>query len=147
MVAEKTARKQRGRPFRKGQSGNPQGRPLGTRNRATVAAEALLDGEAEAITRKVVERAKEGDSTALRLCLERILPPRRDRPIALSIPKLETVADAPALMGAITSAIAIGDVTPSEAVDLTKLIDTYVRTVEAADLNKRLRAIEEAIRK
>ena len=147
MVAEKTARKQRGRPFRKGQTGNPQGRPLGTRNRATVAAEALLDGEAEAITRKVVERAKEGDSTALRLCLERILPPRRDRPIALSIPKLETVADAPALMGAITSAIAIGDVTPSEAVDLTKLIDTYVRTVEAADLNKRLRAIEEAIRK
>jgi hypothetical protein len=147
MVAEKTARQQRGRPFRKGQSGNPQGRPLGARNQATVAAEALLDGEAEAITRKVVEKAKDGDSAALRLCLERILPPRKDRPIALSMPKLDTVADAPALMAAITSLITIGDVTPSEAADLAKLVDTYVRSVEAADLNKRLRTIEEAMRK
>jgi hypothetical protein len=63
------------------------------------------------------------------------------------MPKLGTVADAPALMAAITSAIAIGDVTPSEAADLAKSVDTYIRTVEATDLNKRLRAIEEAMRK
>jgi hypothetical protein len=147
MVAEKTARKQRGRPFRKGRSGNPRGRPLGARNRATIAMEALLDGEAEAITRKAVEKAKEGDTTALRLCLERILPPRKDRPIALLMPKLSTVADAAALMAAITSAVAIGDVTTSEAAELAKLIDTYVRAVEATDLDKRLRAIEQAMTK
>jgi len=80
-AAEKTAPKQRGRPFRQGTSGNPRGRPKGARNRATVTAEALLDGEAEAISRKLIEKALEGDTTALRLCLERILPPRRDRPI------------------------------------------------------------------
>src|SRR5258708_2092551 len=147
MVAEKTARKQRGRPFRKGLSGNPRGRPLGARNRATIAMEALLDGEAEAITRKAVEKAKEGDTTALRLCLERILPPRKDRPIALLMPKLSTVADAAALMAAITSAVAIGDVTTSEAAELAKLIDTYVRAVEATDLDKRLRAIEQPMTK
>jgi Family of unknown function (DUF5681) len=147
MVAEKTARKQRGRPFRKGLSGNPRGRPLGARNRATIAMEALLDGEAEAITRKAVEKAKEGDTTALRLCLERILPPRKDRPIALLMPKLSTVADAATLMAAITSAVAIGDVTTSEAAELAKLIDTYVRAVEATDLDKRLRAIEQAMTK
>jgi Family of unknown function (DUF5681) len=147
MVAEKTARKQRGRPFRKGRSGNPRGRPLGARNRATIAMEALLDGEAEAITRKAVEKAKEGDTTALRLCLERILPPRKDRPIALLMPKLSTVADAATLMAAITSAVAIGDVTTSEAAELAKLIDTYVRAVEATDLDKRLRAIEQAMTK
>jgi uncharacterized protein DUF5681 len=147
MVAEKTARKQRGRPFRKGRSGNPRGRPLGARNRATIAMEALLDGEAEAITRKAIEKAKEGDTTALRLCLERILPPRKDRPIALLMPKLSTVADAAALMAAITSAVAIGDVTTSEAAELAKLIDTYVRAVEATDLDKRLRAIEQAMTK
>jgi len=76
-MTEKTAEKQhatRGRPFQPGQSGNPDGRPKGARNAATVAAEVLLDGEAEAITRKCVELAKEGDTVALRLCLERILP-------------------------------------------------------------------------
>jgi hypothetical protein len=64
-----------------GQSGNPYGRPRGARNRATVVAERLLDGEADALTRKAIELAKEGDTTALRLCIERILPARKDRPV------------------------------------------------------------------
>jgi hypothetical protein len=63
------------------------------------------------------------------------------------MPKLSTVADAAALMAAITSAVAIGDVTTSEAAELAKLIDTYVRAVEATDLDKRLRAIEQAMTK
>ena len=67
MSAEIAAAKQRGRPFQRGQSGNPNGKPKGVRNRATLAAEALLDGEAEALTRKVVEMALAGDSTAMRL--------------------------------------------------------------------------------
>lgn len=66
--------RQRGRPFPKGVSGNPAGRKAGTRNRATMAAEALLDGEAEALTRKAVELALQGDTVALRLCLERLCP-------------------------------------------------------------------------
>src|SRR5215469_6310208 len=69
--------------FQKGQSGNPKGRPPGVRNKATEAAEMLLDGEAEALTRRAVERALEGDATALRLCLERIIPPRRGRAVRL----------------------------------------------------------------
>ena len=75
MSTEITALKQRGRPFKPGQSGNPLGRPKGARNRATIAAEALLDGEAEALTRKAIELALDGDTTALRLCLERLMPP------------------------------------------------------------------------
>ena len=63
--------KQRG-GFQPGQSGNPAGKPKGARNKTTLAVEALLDGEAEALTRKAIERALEGDSVALRLCLERI---------------------------------------------------------------------------
>ena len=76
------AAKTRGRPFAKG---NP-GRPRGARHRVTLAAEALLDGEAEALARKAVELALAGDTLALRLCLDRILPPRRDRPIAFRLP-------------------------------------------------------------
>ena len=60
--------------FRPGQSGNPKGKPKGARNKATLAAQSLLDGEAEALTRKAVELAKAGDMTALRLCLERVVP-------------------------------------------------------------------------
>ena len=87
MTAETTAPKQRGRPFPKGRSGNPQGRPPGARNAATVIAEQLLDGEAEALTRKAIDKAKEGDMTALRLCLDRVVPPRRERPVLFPLPE------------------------------------------------------------
>src|SRR2546429_6235694 len=86
-MAANTTRDQRGRPFVKGQSGYPAGKPKGARHRTTLAAEALLDGEAEALTRKVIELAFSGDSTALRLCLDRILPPRRERPARLALPR------------------------------------------------------------
>ena len=144
MTADNTARKQRrGRPFSKGASGNPGGRPAGTRNKAILAMEALLDGEAEAITRVAVDKAKEGDTTALRLCLERILPPRKDRPVSFSLPQLGTVTDAPAATAAIVAAVAAADITVLEGSELARLVDTYVRAVEASDLDKRLRAIEE----
>src|SRR5262249_49446834 len=71
----KNATNTRGRPFKPGNAG----RPKGARNRTTVAAEALLDGQAEALTRKAIERALGGDILALRICLDRILPARRDR--------------------------------------------------------------------
>ena len=91
--------KSRGRPFEPGQSGNPSGRPKGARNKATLAIEALLDGDAEALTRKVVAMALEGNIPALRLCFERLLPPRRDRAFAFDLPKIESATDAVAASG------------------------------------------------
>ena len=141
-MAEKTAGKQRGRPFRRGESGNPSGRPIGARHKATIVAEALLDGEAEGLTRKVLEMALAGDTVALRLCLERILPPRRERPVRFRLPALQTPADAAAAMAAIATEVADGNLMPSEAGELSKLVDAYVRAVEANDFDQRLRAIE-----
>ena len=115
MAAENTAGKQRGRPFTKGQSGNPSGKPKGARHRATLAAEALLDGEAEALTRKAIELALAGDSIALRLCLDRILPPRRERPLRFVLPELRSSADAAAAVGAILAAVASGNACVAEA--------------------------------
>jgi Family of unknown function (DUF5681) len=86
----------RGRPFEKGRSGNPAGRPRGSTNRATKSAVAMLDGEAEALTRKAVELALGGDASALRLCLERIVGPRRGRPVELALPAIRSAAEAPA---------------------------------------------------
>ena len=90
-AAVNTAGKQRGRPFEPGKSGNPNG----ARNRTTALAEGLLDGEAEAITRKLIDKALEGDNAALRLCLERLLPPKRGRTVSFELPdKIETAAEA-----------------------------------------------------
>ena len=80
--------------FQKGQSGNPNGKPKGTRHRVTVAAEALMEGEAEAITRKAIELAKGGDGPALRLCMDRIYPARKERSVRFRLPSLDKVEDA-----------------------------------------------------
>jgi hypothetical protein len=84
-LTAKAAQQSRGRPFPKGRSGNPQGRPKGSLNQTTRAAQVILDGEAEVLTRKVVDLAQGGNVVALRLCLERLLPQRKDRPITFSL--------------------------------------------------------------
>jgi hypothetical protein len=71
-----------------GQSGKPSGRPKGSLNKSTLATQALLDGEAEVLTRKGVELAKDGNPVALRLCLERFLPPVRTGRFTLPCPEL-----------------------------------------------------------
>jgi len=142
--AENTAKKQRGRPFKAGRSGNPEGRPRGSRNKATMAVEALLDGEANAIARKAVEKALEGDMAALRLCLERLLPPRRDRPIAFDLPIIQSVSDALNASSAVLTACAAGTLSPGEAAEVMGLISTHVRMLEMTDIEARLTALEKA---
>jgi Family of unknown function (DUF5681) len=143
MPTESTAPKQRGRPFPKGRSGNPKGRPTGARNVATVLAEQLLDGEAEELIRKVIAKAKHGNLPALRICIDRILPPRRERSVHFTMPELRSVGDASRAISALMSAVANGELGASEAAELSKLIETYVRAVEATELEQRLLALEQ----
>ena len=126
-----------GKPFEPGQSGNPAGKAKGTRNRTTRAIEALLDGEAEALTRKAIELAQDGDTVALRLCLDRLLPVRKDRPITI-----ETADDLPKATGAVVAAVAAGELTPSEAAEISKTLDVHVRAIEATELHRRMAALE-----
>lgn len=130
-------------PFEPGKSGNPNGRPVGSRNSATVAMDALIDGEAEAITKKCIELAKAGDSIALRLCMERLVPPRKERAVFFDMPKLETAADCVPVMGAIMGAVGAGDITPTEAAGLGKILEGYMRAVEITDLAARLAKLEQ----
>jgi hypothetical protein len=108
----------RGRPFEKGRSGNPIGRRTGCRNKKTLAAAVLLEGESEALTRRAVELAMGGDPTAMRLCLERILPPCRERAVEFALPPIESAADIAAAMKAVTSALAAGAITPGHSARL-----------------------------
>ena len=130
--------------FRKGCSGNPDGRPPGTRNKATETAELLLDGEAEALTRKALELALDGDPRALRLCLERVIPPRRQRPVRLALEPVANAADLAGAMAAVTNAAAQGAITPGEAAELARVVEIFVRAVETSDFERRLRQLEEA---
>lgn len=146
-MAENAGKEQRrrglGRRFRPGQSGNPAGKPKGTRNRASALAEELLDGEAETMVRKAVELAKNGNITALRLCLDRILPPRHDRPVRFAMPVLNSAEDAAEAVGAIATAVAHGELTPSEAAELSRVIEAYVKALETSEIERRLKILEE----
>jgi hypothetical protein len=119
--------------FRPGNAGKPRG----ARHRTTQAVEALLDGEAEKLTRKAVGMALAGDVTALRLCFERICPPGRDRPVAVELPKIERTADTVTATAALVDAAASGVITPAEAVEMGKLIDVHARAIETVDLETR----------
>jgi len=123
--------------------GNP-GKPRGTRHKATQAALALLDGEAEALTRQAVTMALGGDGTALRLCLERIAPPRKDAPVAFDLPPLQSAADAAKAAGEVLDAVAGGELTPSQGAHIMGLVETYRRTLETSELEARIAALETA---
>jgi hypothetical protein len=121
--------------------GNP-GKPRGSRHRATQAALTLLDGEAERITRRVVALALEGDGVALRLCLDRIAPPRRDAPVSFALPPMTTAAAAATAAAAVLGAVAEGELTPTEGAHVMALIETYRRTLETTKLEARVWALE-----
>ena len=129
--------------FKPGKSGNPAGKPRGARNKTTVAMEKLLDDDAETITKKAIELAKGGDITALRLCLDRIIPPRKDRPVSFNMPEIKTPSDALVAATAIIRAVADGDLTPSEAAELNKTVDSFARVAETADLAERIKRLEQ----
>jgi len=107
VMQQKRKRRQGGpgKPFLKGASGNPFGKRPGSRNRVTIIAEEMLDCEVRALTRKVLEMALSGDAVAMRLCLDRIIGPRRERPLRFDLPPIETAADLHAAMAAITAAV------------------------------------------
>ena len=116
--------------FKKGQSGNPKGRPKGALNKTTLAAQQLLAGEAQEITQKVIELAKQGNPMALKLCLERILPRRKDRLISLNLPKVKTEADVFKALQAILAAVSRGDITPNEADILSGLVGETQKVIK-----------------
>lgn len=123
--------------------GNP-GKPLGARHKATRAVEVLLDAEAQTLSRKAVELALEGDTTALRLCLERIAPPRKDSPVTFDLPKMKTAGDAAGAAAATLQAVAAGELTPTQGAHVMGLVDGFRRVLEVTEIETRLADLEAA---
>lgn len=122
--------------------GNP-GRPVGARHKTTQAILSLMEGQGEALTQKAIDMALDGDTTALRLCIERIAPTRKDAPVQFDLPKMETADDAAKAAGSVLASVAAGDLTPTEGAHVMALIETYRRTLETTELEQRITALED----
>ena len=143
-MPDETKRKQRGpgRPFQPGVSGNPAGRPRGSRNKTTVLVEKLLADDAEAVARSVIDAARAGDMSAARIVLDRLCPVRRDQPIEIDLPSITGASDALAAMGVVLNAVAEGSLTPSEGEAVSSLLERFLRAIEINDLEARISRLE-----
>ena len=128
----------------KGQSGNPQGKRSGSRHRATLALDALAEGEADAILDAMVARAKEGDVPAASLILGRVWPQRRGRPTPLDLPPVRTPADLTAATGALIAAVASGELSAEEAQAVSAVLTVHRTALETLELETRIAALEAA---
>jgi hypothetical protein len=122
--------------------GNP-GKPKGTRHHATRLAEALIDGQAQEIVQKAISMAASGDPTALRIVMDRLCPPRRERTISLAMPSIKSAADLITAAAALAEAATNGEITPSEAASLSTLVANTAKAVETFELAERLTRLEE----
>ncbi len=132
--------------FRPGVSGNPQGRPQGSRNRSSLLVENLLDGRAEALAEKAIEMALGGNVLALRLCLERLLPAQKERQMVLELPHPATGQGILDGFASIADALAAGELTPSETNSAAALLESARRALETADLAMRIYDLEKRVK-
>ena len=129
--------------FAKGFVANPAGKPKGTRHNATRLAEALIDGRAKELVDKAVDMALAGDPTAMRIVIDRLCPPRRERTISFPMPRISAASDLIEAAAALTQAAADGEITPSEAASLSTLVGNVARAVETVEIVARLAKLEE----
>jgi hypothetical protein len=129
--------------FQKGQSGNPAGPAKGTRHKITMLAEKLLEDDRDDIVRAVIAAAKGGDPTAMRLCVERLVPLRKGRPVVFDLPPVKTAADIAGAVGELARAMAAGELTTDEASAAASVIEMHRRAIETTEIEVRLQRLEE----
>jgi hypothetical protein len=142
-LPENTGKIQAKGKYKRGYSGNPNGKPKGARNKSTLAVEALLEGSLERICKRVEEEALNGNMQAAKMILERFLPPRKDRCIEIDIPSIDTFEDVLNAVGFIVNAVGKGKITPSEGELLARTVESYSKALEAYQFESRLKSLEE----
>ena len=125
--------------FKKGQSGNPAGRPKGSGKKYGIE---ILEREKESLLRKLIGRAKEGDLKALEMCLDRLIPKLRARDALIQLPPGETFAD----QGReVLNAIFNGTIDASTGHKVLLSLLGVIRAVEVEELEARLAEIEQVM--
>ena len=141
-TTEKQTRKTKG--FQPGQSGNPSGRPQGSRNKATLIAEQLIDGQAEELVKMCISMAKKGDTTAMKIMMDRLIPPRRDRGIQLALPDVKTPKDVLNVIGTVIKSIGDGKLDADQAKTLARILEVQRKSIETVEIEQRITALEKA---
>ena len=118
--------------FLPGRSGNPAGRPRGSRNRSSLLAEMIDEAEHDAIVRLVVERALAGEWAAQRACFTRLLAPAREAPVEIALPPIASAEDAAEAGLTLIASVAAGAITAREAEAVMKLLTAQIRLLAAA---------------
>jgi Family of unknown function (DUF5681) len=127
--------------FQKGESGNSAGRPPGIRDKRTAMRDLLMP-HAEGLVAKVVELALAGDSTALRICIDRLIPPAKARGDPVNLP---SPSDSLADNGRnVIQSLSEGNLTPEEAGEVMQALTAQARIVEIDEIEKRVAALEHA---
>lgn len=130
--------------FPKGRSGNPKGRPPGIRDKRLEMRDMLLP-HAKALVTKVVEMAKAGDASAMRICIDRLIPPAKARDDPIALPGIgKSLADNSRI---VVKALSDGNLTPDEAATVLQALSSQARIVEADEIETRLTALESAVKK
>lgn len=133
--------------FKKGESGNPQGRPIGSRNKSTLAALSLIEDEGEQLTRKAVELALNGDIQALKLCMDRLAPSAKERPLeAFVLPQITDQRSVLDVLEEVAKRLSAGELLPSESSALCRVLEQYRKHYETTELAERLETLERTLK-
>ena len=132
--------------WKKGQSGNPRGRPKGSRNKATLLAIAAMEGELTDVVKVVIDAAKGGDMAAARLVVDKLIPTTRERPLSIALPDVTSVDDCATAQAKVLAAVATGEILPGEGETLAGLIEHQRRSLETIDLAARTTALEKQLK-
>jgi hypothetical protein len=134
-------REKRGR-WARGSSGNPNGKPRGSRNRVSIILEKILADDGKEVAEAVVKAAKDGDMTAARLVLDRLIPAPKGRRVQLDLPSIDTPKDILAALSAVAHSMGKGEITPDEASQIASVIEFRRKAAETVELEARVAEIE-----
>ena len=142
-MPENAGKMQTSNRFQKGQSGNPKGKVKGTKNKATRFIESLMQSELNNIGEKLIELAVTGNLQAIKLVLDRVMPPKTSRSIEIEMPKIENSTDALQAISTVIYAVGQGELTPSEGEAMTKIIQSFTQAIQSYEFDQRLSRLEQ----
>jgi hypothetical protein len=132
----------RGRPFEPGNKLG-RGRPAGSRNKSTIALQELMEDSGTGIISKAKLLALNGDPTAMRLCVDRLLPPKKNRTVQVKLGNISAAAGIAVASEKVIREVARGSLTPVEGAAISSMLEQRRRFVETAELEARVKALEE----